>query len=131
MTFSEASWIKLLLSRIFSYLGRVGIAHPLMFSTETKVPLVYRKITILKNMITKNEYDNLWRLVQSFLFRLIGLAFAVAPTKASGSPVALAKASSSPFDELAEYRQRLGLPPAGTEADSSTIAKLEIAGQTF
>ncbi|MEC4814486.1 MAG: deaminase [Scytonema sp. PMC 1069.18] len=35
------------------------------------------------------------------------------------------------FDELAEYRQQLGLPPAGSETDKSTIAKLEIAGQTF
>lgn len=35
------------------------------------------------------------------------------------------------FDELAAYRQRLGLPPAGSETDKSTIAKLEIAGQSF
>lgn len=35
------------------------------------------------------------------------------------------------FNELAEYRQRLGLPPAGSETDKSTIAKIEIAGQSF
>ncbi|MBW4547796.1 MAG: hypothetical protein KME25_25625 [Symplocastrum torsivum CPER-KK1] len=35
------------------------------------------------------------------------------------------------FEELAEYRQRLDLPPAGSEIDKSTIAKLEIGGQTF
>ncbi|MEA5554426.1 deaminase [Anabaena cylindrica UHCC 0172] len=32
---------------------------------------------------------------------------------------------------MAEYRQRLGLPPAGSETDKSTIAKLEIDGQSF
>jgi len=35
------------------------------------------------------------------------------------------------FDELAAYRQSLGLPPAGSETDKSTIAKLKIAGQSF
>ncbi|MEG4985002.1 deaminase [Microcoleus sp. BR0-C5] len=35
------------------------------------------------------------------------------------------------FDELGAYRQSLGLPPAGSEIDKSTIAKLEIAGQSF
>ena len=35
------------------------------------------------------------------------------------------------FDQLAAYRQSLGLPPAGSETDKSTIAKLEIAGQSF
>ena len=39
--------------------------------------------------------------------------------------------TESIFDELAEYRQRLGLPPAGTEADKSTIAKLEVEDQSF
>ncbi|MFS8117255.1 MAG: hypothetical protein ACMG55_02015 [Microcoleus sp.] len=37
----------------------------------------------------------------------------------------------SVFDELAAYRHSLGLPPAGSETDKSTIAKLEIAGQSF
>ncbi|AFY50289.1 hypothetical protein Nos7524_4540 [Nostoc sp. PCC 7524] len=37
----------------------------------------------------------------------------------------------SVFDDLAEYRQHLGLPPADSETDGSTIAKLEIDGQTF
>ncbi|MEI2583662.1 deaminase [Scytonema sp. PRP1] len=35
------------------------------------------------------------------------------------------------FNELAEYRQRLGLPPAGSETDKSTIANLKIGGQSF
>lgn len=35
------------------------------------------------------------------------------------------------FDELAACRQRLGLPPAGSETDRSTIAKLEIADRSF
>lgn len=39
--------------------------------------------------------------------------------------------SNGVFDELAEYRQRLGLPSPGSEADKSTIAKLEIGGQSF
>lgn len=34
----------------------------------------------------------------------------------------------SDFQELAEYREQLGLPPAGSESDLSTIAKLEIVG---
>jgi hypothetical protein len=37
----------------------------------------------------------------------------------------------SDFQELAAYRQQLGLPPAGSESDRSTIAKLEIEGTTF
>ena len=37
----------------------------------------------------------------------------------------------SDFQELAAYRQQLGLPPAGSENDRSTIAKLEIDGITF
>jgi hypothetical protein len=37
----------------------------------------------------------------------------------------------SSFQELAEYRQQLGLPPAGSESDRATIAKLEIDGVTF
>ncbi len=39
--------------------------------------------------------------------------------------------TESVFDELAEYRQRLSLPSAGSEKDKSTLAKLEIAGQNF
>lgn len=39
--------------------------------------------------------------------------------------------TNSVFDELAEYRQRLGLSPAGSETDKSTIAKLEIGEQSF
>lgn len=35
------------------------------------------------------------------------------------------------FDELSQYRQQLELPPAGSETNKSTIAKLEIGGQTF
>ncbi len=37
----------------------------------------------------------------------------------------------SSFQELAEYRQKLGLPLAGSESDSATIAKLEIDGVAF
>ncbi|BAT51993.1 hypothetical protein NOS3756_09240 [Nostoc sp. NIES-3756] len=37
----------------------------------------------------------------------------------------------SVFDDLAEYRHHLGLTPADSETDGSTIAKLEINGQTF
>jgi MafB19-like deaminase len=32
---------------------------------------------------------------------------------------------------LAKYRQRLSLPSAGSETDKSTIAKIEIDGQSF
>lgn len=39
--------------------------------------------------------------------------------------------TNSIFDELAGYRQCLGLPPAGSETDKSTIAKLEIGSQSF
>jgi MafB19-like deaminase len=35
------------------------------------------------------------------------------------------------FQELAEYRQQLGLPLAGSEDDRATVAKLEIAGRSF
>ena len=35
------------------------------------------------------------------------------------------------FQELADYREQLGLPPAGSENYRSTIAKLEIDGVTF
>ncbi|WP_414622364.1 deaminase [Calothrix sp. CCY 0018] len=35
------------------------------------------------------------------------------------------------FDELAQYRQKLGLPAAGSETDKSTVAKLEIVSQSF
>lgn len=34
-------------------------------------------------------------------------------------------------DELAEYRKSLGLSPADSQADKSTIAKLEIGGESF
>lgn len=34
-------------------------------------------------------------------------------------------------DELAEYRKSLGLPSSGSQADKSTIAKLEIGGESF
>jgi hypothetical protein len=39
--------------------------------------------------------------------------------------------TESIFETLAEYRQRLGLPAAGSEADKSTIAKLELGGESF
>jgi MafB19-like deaminase len=35
------------------------------------------------------------------------------------------------FQELAEYRQQMGLPLAGSESDRSTVAKLEIDGNGF
>ncbi|MEH2012716.1 deaminase [Nostoc sp.] len=35
------------------------------------------------------------------------------------------------FQQLAEYRQQLGLPPASSEEDRTTIAKLEISGRVF
>lgn len=35
------------------------------------------------------------------------------------------------FQELAEYRQQLGLPPSGSEGDRATVAKLEIGGSEF
>jgi MafB19-like deaminase len=35
------------------------------------------------------------------------------------------------FSSLAEYRQTVGLPPAGSENDYSTIAKLEIGDRVF
>ncbi len=35
------------------------------------------------------------------------------------------------FKELAQYRRQLGLPPAGSEADRSTIAKLEVSDRSF
>lgn len=35
------------------------------------------------------------------------------------------------FQEIAEYREQLGLPPAGSEDDRATVAKLEIAGRSF
>lgn len=38
---------------------------------------------------------------------------------------------SSVSDELAEYRESLSLPPAGSQADKSTIVKLEIDGRSF
>jgi hypothetical protein len=68
------------------------------------------------------EYSSLWELVQTKLIGLVlVLAYAVEPVKAS----------SSAFDQLAEYRQRLGLPPAGSDADKSAIAKLEIGSRSF
>jgi hypothetical protein len=38
---------------------------------------------------------------------------------------------SDVFQELAEYREQLNLPPAGSETDRDTIAKLEIGGMVF
>jgi hypothetical protein len=35
------------------------------------------------------------------------------------------------FQELAEYRHQLGLPPAGSDGDRATIAKIEIDGNSF
>lgn len=35
------------------------------------------------------------------------------------------------FSELVEYRQSLNLPPAGSQEDQSTVAKLEIGGKSF
>ena len=35
------------------------------------------------------------------------------------------------FQDLAEYRQELGLPIAGSESDRSTVAKLEIGERSF
>jgi hypothetical protein len=35
------------------------------------------------------------------------------------------------FQELAEYRQMLGLPLAGSESDRAAVAKLEIGGEAF
>jgi MafB19-like deaminase len=37
----------------------------------------------------------------------------------------------SVFDELAKYRQNLGLPSSGSPEDKSTIAKLEIGDKSF
>lgn len=38
---------------------------------------------------------------------------------------------SEVFQELADYRQFLGLPLAGSEEDRATVAKLEISGRVF
>jgi MafB19-like deaminase len=38
---------------------------------------------------------------------------------------------SDVFQELATYREQLGLPPAGSEIDRDTVAKLEIGGMVF
>jgi MafB19-like deaminase len=38
---------------------------------------------------------------------------------------------SDVFQELAEYRQQLDLPLAGSETDRDTVAKLEIGGMVF
>jgi MafB19-like deaminase len=35
------------------------------------------------------------------------------------------------FQELAEYRQQLGLPSAGSESDRATVAKLEMGESKF
>jgi hypothetical protein len=35
------------------------------------------------------------------------------------------------FQELAEFRQQLNLPPAGSESDRATVAKLEIGDRGF
>ena len=38
---------------------------------------------------------------------------------------------SDVFQELAAYREQLDLPPAGSETDRDTVAKLEIGGMVF
>jgi MafB19-like deaminase len=38
---------------------------------------------------------------------------------------------SNVFQELAAYREQLSLPPAGSEIDRDTVAKLEIGGMVF
>jgi MafB19-like deaminase len=38
---------------------------------------------------------------------------------------------SDVFQELTEYREQLSLPPAGSEIDRDTVAKLEIGGMVF
>jgi MafB19-like deaminase len=38
---------------------------------------------------------------------------------------------SDVFQELAAYREQLNLPPAGSETDRDTVAKLEIGGMVF
>jgi MafB19-like deaminase len=38
---------------------------------------------------------------------------------------------SDVFQELAAYREQLGLPPAGSEIDRDTVATLEIGGMVF
>jgi MafB19-like deaminase len=38
---------------------------------------------------------------------------------------------SDVFQELVAYREQLGLPPAGSETDRDTVAKLEIGGMVF
>jgi Immunity protein Imm1 len=38
---------------------------------------------------------------------------------------------SDVFQELAAYRAQLNLPPAGSETDRHTVAKLEIGGMVF
>jgi MafB19-like deaminase len=38
---------------------------------------------------------------------------------------------SDVFQELAAYREQLSLPPAGSETDRDTVAKLEIGGMVF
>jgi hypothetical protein len=38
---------------------------------------------------------------------------------------------SDVFQELAAYREQLGLPPAGSETDRDTVARLEIGGMVF
>jgi hypothetical protein len=38
---------------------------------------------------------------------------------------------SDVFQELAAYRAQLNLPPAGSETDRDTVAKLEIGGMVF
>jgi hypothetical protein len=38
---------------------------------------------------------------------------------------------SDVFQDLATYREQLGLPPAGSETDRDTVAKLEIGGMVF
>ncbi len=38
---------------------------------------------------------------------------------------------SDVFQELAAYKEQLSLPPAGSETDRDTVAKLEIGGMVF
>jgi hypothetical protein len=59
--------------------------------------------------------------------------------KRGGNLIALAMAKgvrggsglTDVFQELAEYRQQLGLPTAGSESDRATVAKLEIGENGF
>jgi filamentous hemagglutinin len=50
-------------------------------------------------------------------------------TAAAGEAAAGAKAGSGLVDDLANFRKDLGLPPAGSAADKSTLAVIEVNGQ--